>query len=82
VLIDTGVPTGQRRPPDHKLPPPEKPLRDGLAQIVGQPVDLDPLGHSPGSGMYARNACAIVAPCTGRAVLHGDRIAGLHLTGL
>ena len=33
----------QRRPLDNELPPLEKPLREGLAQIVGQPVDLDQL---------------------------------------
>jgi hypothetical protein len=27
------------------LPPLEKPLCEGLAQIVGQPVDLDQLGQ-------------------------------------
>jgi hypothetical protein len=30
---------------DHELSPLQKPPREGLAQIVGQPVDLDQLGQ-------------------------------------
>lgn len=30
---------------DHELPPLEKPLRERLAQVIGQPVDRDELGQ-------------------------------------
>jgi len=37
VVSNTGL-------PDQELPPPDKPRREGPAQIVGQPVDPDQLG--------------------------------------